>query len=119
MGFVVGAFQEGSKDLHTLLGTLADSQLQARGLARGREGSDQERSIILAGMRRSLSMVAARAYSSCLLDRVARVGEDHRNAARRRALVRREEERVMEERRAYWHANVRSRGLDRGQLPIV
>ena len=119
VGLVVGAFQEGSKDLHTLLGTLADSQLRARGLARGREGSDQERSIILAGMRRSLSMVAARAYSSCLPDRVARVGEDHRNAARRRAWVRREEERVMEERRAYWHANVRSRGLDRGQLPIV
>ena len=64
-------------------------------------------------------MVAARAYSSCLMDRVARVGEDHINAARRRSWVRREEERVKEEKRAYWHTNVRSRGLDRVQLPIV
>ena len=80
-GLVVGAFQEGSKDLHTLLETLADSQLRARGLARGREGSNQERSIILAGLRRHLSMASAKAYSACLLDRVARVGEDHRLAA--------------------------------------
>ena len=36
IGLVVGAFQEGSKDLHALLGTLADSQLRAKGLARGR-----------------------------------------------------------------------------------
>ena len=116
IGLVVGAFQEGSKDLHSLLGTLADSQLRAKGLARGREGTDQERSIILAGLRRALSMAAAKAYSSCLLDRVARVGEEHRQAAKRRALVKREEERIQEERRAYWHANVRARGVLRGQL---
>ena len=116
IGLVVGAFQEGSKDLHSLLGTLADSQLRAKGLARGREGTNQERSIILAGLRRALSMAAAKAYSSCLLDRVARVGEEHRQAAKRRAWVKREEERMQEERRAYWHANVRARGALRGQL---
>ena len=38
VGLVVGAYQEGSKDLHALLDTMADSQLRARGLARGREG---------------------------------------------------------------------------------
>ena len=43
IGLVVGAFQEGSKDLHSLLDTMADSQLRARGLARGRQGTDQER----------------------------------------------------------------------------
>ena len=65
----------GSEDLHALLGTLADSQLRAKGLARGRkEGTDQERSIILAGLRRALSMAAAKANSACLLDRVSRVG---------------------------------------------
>ena len=51
------------------LGTLADSKLRAKGLARGREGSEQERSIILAGFRRELSMTAAKGYSACLLDR--------------------------------------------------
>ena len=95
IGLVVGAFQEGSNDLHALLGTLADSQLRAKGLARGREGTDQERSIILAGLRRALSMAAAKAYSTCLLDRVSRVGEEHRQAARRRAWVKREEESLL------------------------
>jgi hypothetical protein len=71
----------------------------------------KERSIILAGLRRALSMAAAKAYSTCLLDRVSRVGEEHRQAARRRAWVKREEER-----RAFWHANVRVRGLNRGQI---
>ena len=112
----MGAFQEGSKDLHSLLETLAESQLKARGLARGREGTDQEKSIILAGLRRVLSMAAAKAYSSCLLDRVSRVGEEQRQAARRRAWVKREEERILEERRAFWHANVRARGVSRGQI---
>ena len=116
IGLVMGAFQEGSKDLHSLLDTLAESQLKARGLARGREGTDQEKSIILAGLRRVLSMAAAKAYSSCLLDRVSRVGEEHRQAARRRAWVRREEERILEERRAFWHASVRARGVSRGQI---
>jgi hypothetical protein len=36
---VMGSFQEGSKDLHALLETLADCRLRARGLARGREVS--------------------------------------------------------------------------------
>ena len=81
-GLVLGAFQEGSKDIHSLLETLADSQLRAKGLARGREGSSQERAAILAGMRRQLSMAAARAYSACLLDRdrASRVGEGHRQS---------------------------------------
>jgi hypothetical protein len=42
---------------------------------------------------------------------VSRVGKEHRQAARRRAWVKREEER-----RAFRHANVRARGLNRGQI---
>ena len=38
-GLVMGAFQEGSKDLHSLLESLAEYNLRAKGLARGREGS--------------------------------------------------------------------------------
>jgi hypothetical protein len=117
-GLVLGAFQEGSQDIHSLLETLADSQLRAKGLARGREGSSQERAAILAGMRRQLSMAAARAYSACLLDRVSRVGEGHRQAARRRAWVKREEERMEEERRVYWHASVKKIGKQLGQLRV-
>ena len=93
-GLVAGAFQEGSDDLHKLLETLADSQLRAKGLARGREGSNQERSIILNGLRRHLSITSAKAYSACLLDRIARVGDDHRLTAKRRAWVKGKEERI-------------------------
>ena len=59
-GLVIGAFQEASKDLHDLLHTMADAKVTAKGLARGREGTNQERSIILAGLRRELSMTAAK-----------------------------------------------------------
>ena len=40
------------------------------------------------------------------MDRVSRVGEGHRQAAKRRAWVKREGERMEDERRAYWQAYV-------------
>ena len=54
-GLVVGAFQEGSKDLHSLLEIVADSKLPAKGLARGREGTEHERSLIIMNLRMELS----------------------------------------------------------------
>ena len=116
---VMGAFQEGSKDLHALLETLSDSKLRAKGLARGREGTEQERAIILSEFRRELSVVGAKANSACLIGRVARVGEGHRLAARRRAWVRQEEERREEARRAHWAVNVVGRGVHRGRGNFV
>ena len=59
----MGAFEEGSKDLHTL-GTMTDSILSAMGLGREREGTEHKRSVLLAGYRRVLSTAAAKA--SCL-----------------------------------------------------
>ena len=115
----MGAFQEGSKDLHSLLEVLADSKLKMRGLARGREGSEWERSSILSDLRRELSLAGAKAYSSCLMGRVARVGEEHRQAARRRAWVKRDGERREEESRAHWVANVQRRGFFRGRGQFV
>ena len=102
VGLVVGAYQGGSKDHHALLDTMADSQLRARGLARGREGTDDERAVILAGLRRVVSLAAAKANSSCLIACVSKMGEATRLAAKRRAWVRREEDRLKEERRSYW-----------------
>ena len=106
-GLVVGAFQEGSQDLHGLIETLADNKLRAMGLAQGREGTEHERATIVAGLRRKLSMTAAKANSACLLDRVERIGEEHRQAAKRRAWAKVEEDRVKDERKAYWHAYIR------------
>ena len=94
---------------------LLHSKLSARGLARGRERTERERNAILCDLRRELSTVGAKAVSSCLLGRVARVGEGFRLAAKRREWVKREEERREEARRAHWAANVRERGVFRGQ----
>ena len=47
---------------------------------------------------------------------VSWVGEEHRAAAKRRAWVKREEEKMQEERKAYWHAFLRGRVKTRGQL---
>ena len=116
---ISNAFQEGSKDPHSLLEVLADSKLRSRGLARGREGSGWERSSIISDFKRELSLAGAEAYSFCLLGRVARVGKEHRNAARRRAWVRREDERREEDSRTHWLANVRMRGVFRGRENFV
>ena len=118
-GIVLGAFQEGSKDLHSLLESMADSKLRAKGLARGREGTEQERSIILAGLRRELSMTVAKANSACLFDRVSRIGEGHRQSAQRRAWAKREEERMEAERKAYWQAYVRGRGFSEHFMSMI
>ena len=115
-GLVVGVFQEGSQDLHGLLEILTNSELRAKGLARGREGSEQERAVILSGYRRRLSLCAAKANAACLLDRVWRIGEDHRQAAKRRAWEKREKEKEQEERRAHWNAHVRQQRFARGSL---
>ena len=118
-GLVVGSFQEASQDLHSLLEYLTDAKLKARGLARGREGSDWERGIILNGFRRELSLVAAKAVSACLLGKASKLGEGHRQAAKRRVWARQENERREASLRAHWMANVHGRGLTRhGQFAI-
>ena len=114
MCLVMGTFQEGSKDLHTLLDMIADSKIRARGLARGREGTEQERSVVLLNLRRELSTAGAKANSACLLGRVARLGEGHRLAAKRRVWVMREQEMREEASRAHWLANIRGKGIIRG-----
>jgi hypothetical protein len=118
-GWVVGSFQEASKDLHHLLECLADSKLRARGLARGREGDEWERSVILNEFRRELSLVAAKAVSACLLGKVSKLGEGHRQAAKRRAWAKYENERREAAMRAHWAANVLGRGVHRSGRFVI
>jgi hypothetical protein len=88
--------------------------LRVKGLARGREGTERERAVILTDFRREVSVAGAKAQSACLIGRVARVGEGHRLAARRRAWVRREDAS-----RAHWHANVIGRGVFRARGQFI
>ena len=112
----MGAWQEASKDLHNLLDVLADHKVAALGLARGREATENELAQMLSGYRRTLSTTAARANSGCLLGRLAKVGEAHRGAARRRAWALRGEKRLQKERRAHWRTHVQGRGVMRGEF---
>ena len=110
---VVGSFQEGSRDLHALLEWMTDAKMRSIGLARGWEGSDHERSMILLNLRRELSTAAAKANSRCLISRVAKIGNGHRQAAKRRVWAKREEEKRIEEAKCHWLANIRGRGIFR------
>ena len=114
--WVMGAWQEGSRDLHGLLDLLADAKVQRLGLARGREATERERAMILSGYRRTLSTTAARASSGCLLGRLARVGEAHRAAAKRRAWAMKEGERLEEERKSHRRAHIQGRGVPQGEF---
>ena len=115
---VVGAWQEGSNDLHHLLDLLTEIRVKRMGLGMGRELSSRERAKIISNYRRVVSVTAARATSGCLVGRLARIGPAHRAAARRRDLIRREQERMEQEMEAHWRVNVVGRGLMRGRFAI-
>ena len=92
--------------LHALLEVLADSKPRMKGLAREREGLEWERSSIMSGLKRELSLAGTKTYSAGLLGRKAWVGEEHRQAPKMRAWIKREEGRRKEESRTHWVANV-------------
>ena len=61
-------------------------------------------------------MTAAKTYSASLPVSCRQGWEDHWLAAKRRAWVKGEEERLEAERKAHWHAFVRRIGASRGQF---
>ena len=116
-GLVVGAFGEGSEDLHSLVQVIAESRVASLGLARGREGTEIELGIVMGQARRMLSTTCVRAQAQCLLARMSQVGEGVAQAAKRRRWVAAEEERMRKERMAQWIGRVRGRNIvRRGQF---
>ena len=119
MGLVVGAYGEGSEDLHRLTGIMAECRLKSQGLSRGRVGSDAELGVITGQIRRLLSTTAVRAQAMCLIGRLDKIGEGQRAAGKRRVYAKRVEERLRAERSAQWLMNIRGRGIVRkGQFMI-
>ena len=117
IGLVVGAFGEGSEDLHDLLQKIAESKANAMGLRRGRESTDTEIGIIVGQIRRSLSTTFVRAQAQCLLTRMNCIGQGYIKAFKRRQWASKEEERMKCERQAQWLSRVRGRKLvSRGQF---
>ena len=113
MGLVVGAFSEGSQDLHELIQKLAESKVDALGLRRGREGTEEELGVVVGQIRRSLSTTFVRAQAQCLLARMNCVGPGYGQAAKRRQMAAAVEERMRRERQAQWLGRVRGQNLIR------
>jgi hypothetical protein len=90
--------------------TLADSKLRAMCLARGRVGTERERGL---REREEHLPITTKAQSSCLLGRLARLGEGPRAAAKRREWVRKE---AM---KAHWVANWRGSEEGGGNLCLT
>ena len=109
----MGAWGEGSKDLHALVKTMAEARVLASSQARGFVAGEGELSIATANIRRVLSCAFVRAQALCLLARLSQVGAGARGAADRRAAAIKADFTRRQEARANWFANVRGRGLSR------
>ena len=87
-GLVVGAFGEGSDDLHSLIHHLAISRVRVAGPQKGRRGQvrteEAELSLTTAFLRRTLSLVGVRAQARLLLGRLEVIGPRATAAAGRR-----------------------------------
>ena len=105
-GLVVGAFGEGSEDLHSLVQTIAESKVTAMGLSRGRQGTEAEVGVVVGQVRRMISTASVRAQAQCLLTRMSSVGEGVGQAAKRRQWAIQEDERMKQERYSQWMRRV-------------
>ena len=111
MGLCFGGYGEASKEVHSFFDAMASPRLKTQGMAKGRPGSAQELAIITGYLRRRISAAAVRANYTCLLERMAQVGEGAVRAGMRRDWVRAEEEKMKWDRQAQWLSRVRGRGL--------
>ena len=120
LGLVVGAWGEGSEDLHTLVQVLAQSKVDSVGKARGRPASDSELSIAVGQVRRRLSVACVRANMNCLITRMSLLGVAAKQAQGRRQAQGWEEERMRREMQAQWLGCIRYHGIAyRGAFHVV
>ena len=120
LGLVVGAWGEGSEDLHTLVQVLAQSKVDSVGKARGRPASDSELSIAVGQVRRRLSVACVRANMNCLITRMSLLGMPAKQAQGRRQAQDWEEERMRREMQAQWLGRIRYHGIAyRGAFHVV
>ena len=108
IGLVFGPWADASKDVHSLIGTLAESRLRFQMLQQGRPegGSDNELAIIVGQLRRKLSLAVTKANVTCLLSKLHQVGPGNKQLAKKRDWVLQEDEKMRRERNAQWIRNV-------------
>ena len=103
-GVVVGAFGEGSDDLHALIHHLASSRVRVAGPQKGKRGQvrseEAELALTTAFLRRTLSLVGVRAQARLLLGRLEVIGPGAAAAAGRRNFALQQERVWANQRRA-------------------
>ena len=99
MGLCFGAWGEASQDVHDLVEILARARLKFQVLSGGRPdgGSDQELAMIVAQIRRLLSVTAIKAQVGCLLGRLHQVGPGNKQLAKKREWAVRQDEKMKRE----------------------
>ena len=109
-----GAWGEASKDVHSLVETLAECRLRSQALSRGRVEGEEVKSVLVGQIRRCLSVSVIRATTSCLLDRLHQVGRGVAGANGRREASRWQEEVMRADRDSVWSARVGRQTTTRG-----
>ena len=118
-GLVVGAWGEGSKDLHNLISIVGNSLVAAKARARGWDGGEGELGQAISQIRRRLSCTFVRSQALCLLSRIGQLGPGARLAAHRRDDALRAESARRREAQAHWQAHIKGRGLGRVGMMFV
>ena len=114
-GVVVGAFGEGSDDLHSLIHHLAISRVRVAGPQKGRRGQvrteEAELALKTAFLRRTLCLVGVRAQARLLLGRLEVIGPGAAAAAGRRNFAVQQERVWANQRRADALSRLQGRAL--------
>ena len=114
-GVVVGAFGEGSDDLHALIHHLASSRVRVAGPQKGKRGQvrseEAELALTTAFLRRTLSLVGVRAQARLLLGRLEVIGPGAAAAAGRRNFAVQQERVWANQRRADALSRLQGRAL--------
>ena len=107
---VVGRWAEGSQHLHSLVQALGEARALHQARTTGVPTTAGDLATIIGRYRRILSCAFVRATESCLLARLGHLDAGAREAAQRRQVAVREEERDRREEAAHFQAYVRGRG---------
>ena len=77
-GLVVGAFSEGSEDLHSLIQQMAESRVASLDLSRAQHGfiSTEDTGQVVGQLRQWLSVASVRSNYTCLLSRLSYLGTE-------------------------------------------
>ena len=111
--YVAGAWADGSKHLHSLLQSCAESRVEHLIRSTGRQELQGQMSVIVSQLRRRVSTCVVRSNAQCLISRVGVISPAARDAAQRREVAGRMERRWREERKAQWMASLRGPGWAR------